>query len=171
MIRKLLILSILVGILVSGCSPIEITEAEKRYCNQNSDCVWAVEPSCCWCPEPYNQEIVKKDDRLVLYKKGENYSSFITRDCSGILCSPCAPITELECVNHRCQKCMRENGSIWSSSKRLGPRCCGGLTQIAYVVKKHKEWSTNTDLAFCTKSGDGICKEPENIKNCPEDCH
>lgn len=155
----------------------KLTEETKKGCEKDSDCVWAFRPnSCCDCPQIYNKKIVDADNELVMYEKGKDYSSLRTIDCTGIQCSPCAPLTEVECVNNQCQKCVGEGGSINtmpgpSGEIIIGPRCCGGLTQITmWILESPGGYILQTDGAFCTKCGDGICKEPENSKNCPDDC-
>ena len=51
------------------------------------------------------------------------------------------------------------------------PPCCEGFTKIANAVPYDGEYIAPTDgSALCTKCGDGICKSPENICNCPKDC-
>ncbi len=51
------------------------------------------------------------------------------------------------------------------------PSCCEGLTQIANAISYNEGCVAPTDgSALCTKCGDGICKSPENICNCPKDC-
>ncbi len=54
-----------------------------------------------------------------------------------------------------------------------GYECCNGLTAIG-CEKQADDGScplgTCVGAVYCTKCGDGICKEPENRCNCPGDC-
>jgi|SRR3989344_2099511 len=44
------------------------------YCEQDSDCVWGVNPySCCVQPIPMNKDVIDVDEKLVLYEEGVDY--------------------------------------------------------------------------------------------------
>ncbi len=81
-------------------------------------------------------------------------------------------------------ECIEEGGKGIGSPYEV---CCEGLTKIKSVSPFSRDpecvdyngcplFPTPTEcLMFggsivCTKCGDGICKDPENICNCPEDC-
>ena len=88
-----------------------------------------------------------------------------------ILTSGCIKIESRE-KQEEPVKCIGEGRSM-SGEPPLGktsPRCCEGLTPIKHITRGDKKWFTLAGASFCTKCGDGVCKEPENIKNCPEDC-
>ena len=88
----------------------ELTEETRRYCEPDSDCVWAFRlDSCCSCPNIYGKDFVNSDNGLVMYETGKDYSSLITVDCSGVYCAPCAPVTELVCINNKCEKKVSES--------------------------------------------------------------
>ena len=71
------------------------------------------------------------------------------------------------------KECIAEGGSTapeLDTKGNISPRCCEGLTPITHIKEEDGEWFTLAGSSFCTKCGDGICGNPENIKNCPEDC-
>jgi len=109
MVKKLMVLLILIIFFIYGCDQIvrekTVSEESKKYCEQDSDCVWAFSlNSCCSCPKIYNKEFVDSNNEFVMYEIGKDYSSLITVDCSGIVCGPCAPMSDLECTNNKCKR-------------------------------------------------------------------
>lgn len=81
----------------------ELTIYTIRYCEEDSDCVWAFNSNeCCSCPGVYNRNILETEFKeLVIYEKGKDYG---TIDCKDVACSPCGPITELGCIDNQCKK-------------------------------------------------------------------
>lgn len=95
-------------------------DSEEKYCGIDEGCVWAFNPyTCCDCPRIYNKEIVDAEDDLVIYEKGKDYSLLRTADCTEIACSPCVPITELECVDNECVKIEIEEKKYYDWNARL----------------------------------------------------
>ncbi len=76
-----------------------------RYntCKTDSDCVVAIDTSdCCDCPSVYFKKQVDSDPALMEYEHGRDYSSFITADCSDIMCELCKPAYKAICHNGNC---------------------------------------------------------------------
>jgi len=72
--------------------------------------------------------------------------------------------------------CIQQNISCIGEGESLGPVipnntnfCCPGLKQIPAISPANCQPLLGT-RGYCTKCGDGICKSPENLCNCPEDC-
>jgi len=173
----LFIIILVIGI--SGCVPLESgKEPDFHYCEKDSDCklvIWTGE--CRYCPSCRNFKI--EDEEVIAVNR--EWDSGCPPMPEDLVCIACVdsigfdPEKDVTCINNRCQKCVGEGGSINTmpgpSGEILGPRCCEGLTQIAmWILESPEKYILQTDGAFCTKCGDGVCKEPENIKNCPEDC-
>ncbi len=82
-------------------------------------------------------------------------------DCDGVVDNGCDP------------KCIPEGGS--GAVVPDSPQCCLGLVAIP-CDKSNIDPAGNVACMscdgafFCTKCGDGVCKEPENVCNCPADC-
>lgn len=77
-----------------------------------------------------------------------------------------------------CSDCVKEGesngGGISPSSDTR--KCCGGLTSVysglLYNNNTGKCEDSFTDGPnICIKCGDGICRDKENICNCPQDCN
>ena len=80
---------------------------ERDYCEQDSDCVLAVNPySCCIEPIPMNKNVVEVDEELVVYDKLFDYSLYETKeDCDKINCPTSLIISldvDLTCFNNKC---------------------------------------------------------------------
>lgn len=137
----------------------EITEETKKYCKQNSDCVWAIRPdACCYCPEIYNNDFINFDSELVIYEEGKDYSLFRTADCSRVACAPCAGVSELECVNNQCQRKKEIETEEWVHDIFYNSQCYNankekfGTSEISFkieqiknvsVIKTHKIYKTD----------------------------
>ncbi|MFC1756369.1 hypothetical protein ACFLY1_00275 [Patescibacteria group bacterium] len=58
--------------------------------------------------------------------------------------------------------CIGEGKKFWTRTQRPDSKqCCAGLSEIT---------TGRLDEAYCTKCGDGICKNPETAIGCPVDC-
>jgi len=140
---------------------------------------------------PLNQECREGEVEYVSCSKGFTENKWISRKCVNgkwieyayayMTGQPCPPCTckdnsvckeGYSCINGKCISvvinCIPEGGH--------GPivpmvSCCEGLTPICNVSDKTGEcrYRCVGDF-FCTKCGDGICKDPENKCNCPKDC-
>ncbi|MBI2110484.1 hypothetical protein HYT51_01770 [Candidatus Woesearchaeota archaeon] len=150
---------------------------DKKYCEQDSDCVWGFRTdTCCSCPKVYNMETVEKDKAIIFYEEGKDYSSVKNLDCSNIWCAPCGPyrwITKLQCLNNECHSCIPEGGGInpipvLAGDYKVHSNCCEGWTPVTlpYVEGGKKLLG----ITWCIKCGDGLCRGEENNENCPEDC-
>jgi hypothetical protein len=74
-----------------------------KTCKTDSDCVIAIDISdCCDCPSVYFRKQVDSEPTLMEYESGKDYSSFITADCSKVMCSPCKPAYKAICHNGNC---------------------------------------------------------------------
>lgn len=167
----------------------ELTSYTIKYCEEDYDCIWAFNPNeCCSCPMVYNRNILKTEFKeLVIYEKDKNYPEI---DCKGVSCFPCAPITELKCINNQCIKdiekiiekedCAKE-GEIFHPfhTSETPEKCCSGLTEwIAgmdtrisienecYVTKL----VAGAPFGICINCGNGVCEKREDFCNCPQDC-
>jgi len=126
MVNKLLVLLILVGILVNGCSPIEITEADKKYCEKDSDCGFQLD--CC-CYEAINKEFITD----------------VTCDMKGIQCVPCFYSAErhsVKCVDNECKFVLKEEkivkiGKNVDFPKSSQPYTSYELESITSIVDKN----------------------------------
>lgn len=71
-------------------------------------------------------------------------------------------------------ECIKEGELIGTMPVPEGmtrPECCEGLVEIGAIDETEMGTMVMTDVNYCTNCGDGICKSPENVYNCPEDCH
>ncbi len=77
--------------------------------------------------------------------------------------------------------CIDEGNSLGAVVPDNHNICCEGLTRIATIEPKGETCIINGTCTkqcityvgnegYCTKCGDGLCKDPENFCNCPEDC-
>jgi len=64
------------------------------------------------------------------------------------------------------ENCAGEGKAIYSETSKIRS-CCPELKTISKI---DEEGNRFYDVAFCTKCGDGDCKNPENKYNCVEDC-
>jgi hypothetical protein len=70
------------------------------------------------------------------------------------------------CINASCIGEGQSLGPVVPENKNV---CCPGLTAIGAYSPANCQPMLGT-YGYCTKCGDGVCKEPENICNCPADC-
>ena len=71
--------------------------------------------------------------------------------------------TKIDIVEENKAFCYGEGEQISTMPLEGGgmpPDCCEGLKKIMAGI----------DIAYCTKCGDSVCKDPEKEFNCPEDC-
>jgi len=70
--------------------------------------------------------------------------------------------------------CAKEGEIINTWSGGRNDRCCRGLKQKFFYEERYQDnkvdFILQTDIAVCTKCGDGICGIGENIRNCEKDC-
>ncbi|MBW2991408.1 hypothetical protein KY348_06940 [Candidatus Woesearchaeota archaeon] len=82
-------------------------------------------------------------------------------------CAQISTITgEISYISHCCcmekPACAKEGEKV-NKNPGMGPtdgQCCEGLTEIM----------VSRSYSVCVNCGDGVCKSPENAKNCPQDC-
>jgi hypothetical protein len=89
--------------------------------------------------------------------------------------SPSPSVYFYECPNG-CKEGACINASCIGEGQSLGPVipenknvCCPGLTAISAISPVNCQPMLGT-YGYCTRCGDGVCKEPENACNCPADC-
>ena len=75
---------------------------EENYCEADEDCVIAVNPNgCCHCPIPMNRNVVDIDGDYEIYDENKDYKS-LDETCARVFCAPCAPVSEILCINNKC---------------------------------------------------------------------
>jgi|GEM_PF-3997194 len=93
-----------------------------------------------------------------------NLTGWSCIDCGDDVCSsaenPC------NCPEDCNVSCVGEGGTTYGEAPVVVP-CCEGLTTISAITDSGDRIY---DTAYCTKCGDGDCKSPENMYNCPADC-
>jgi len=141
-------------------------EIEKDYCEQDSDCVWAVRPNeCCICPSIYNQKIVDADRGLVAYEQGKDYSLFRTNECVDINCVPCNPtVRELKCINNKCasvEKPPYEN--YCETNNDCVPNAC---CHPSFLVNKYYTPDCSGSRSICT----AVCSGPLDCRSWEPTC-
>jgi len=72
------------------------------------------------------------------------------------------------CVQNSVTNTCAKEGGLIGSAPNASTSCCEGLTGISMQTSAEL---VPMDSLYCTKCGDGICKEPENKYNCPKDCN
>lgn len=81
----------------------KLTHETQIHCEQDSDCVFAINPNnCCYCPQIYNKDVVDSYSELVIYEEGKDYSEFRDIDCSGVFCAACMGPSNLTCFYNEC---------------------------------------------------------------------
>jgi len=63
-------------------------------------------------------------------------------------------------------RCVQEGGESYGEAPVV-LQCCPGLMSIGAIDDNGER---TYDVAYCTKCGNGTCKDPENQYNCPTDC-
>ena len=146
-----------------------IIQDEWKRCNDNSDCI-ETQKTCCDCHNGGEQAAINR-------KYLSDWEDIIKNRCQNIDCialENCQKDKTI-CKNNKCEFtmgtemskeeiCVKEGEMILitpTSTETIVVKCCGGLRQII---------SDTASYSYCTNCGDGICREPEAIYNCPEDC-
>ncbi len=125
----------------------------------------------------FSSEILDKGPKLVVEYEGQS----ILQDCeeAGGTCifnwQKCDGHvdTNLNCgfLKKCCVNCVGEGGSLGAVTPENNKVCCPGLTHILPSFPSQGGCKVLSGVrGYCTKCGDGVCKEPENECNCPDDC-
>ena len=85
------------------------------YCEEDRDCVLAVNPSnCCACPISMNKDVVELDEDFVMYEAGRDYSSYNEgRElCSRVECAACVNPSQIKCLDNKCVAGVIDNENL-----------------------------------------------------------
>ncbi len=166
-------------------TPVEIDE--RRVCTLDQDCVLVMGKRPCGCPTAINSEF------LEVWNK-EVEESIAAAEESGIQpsCAPCIyhpDESESICKENVCKLTQKitpaegctEEGGTYQGFPGGENKCCEGLSTVLTMIEgkidgdligciqpaliSGKEYSHT-----CIKSGDGICKEWENVCTSQDDC-
>ena len=148
-----------------------IIPIEWKICEENSDCI-ETQPDCCGCTGGGRQIAINKKF-ISRWKENIKNACWNIGCIAAFTCKPGHPA----CVNKLCnyievseEDCIKENKSYQITDQPYV--CCSGLKAISCDVpdEQGKCQKECIETIYCTACGNGICKEPENICNCPEDC-
>ena len=82
----------------------KLEQREVNQCNQDSDCVLAVRlDKCCSCPQAALRTEIVKDENLVEYEFGKDYSKEKKVDCQDVVCVPCVFWNKAICEAGKCK--------------------------------------------------------------------
>ncbi len=140
-----------------------------KACSYDSDCA-ETQKACCDCHNGGEQGAINRQ-----YLNG--WKDIIKNKCQSIDCISLENCMsgKVICENNKCEFamrtemsgeeiCIKDGGMILitpTSTETTAVKCCRGLKQII---------SDKASYNYCTNCGDGICREPESVYNCPEDC-
>ncbi len=103
----------------------------------------------------------------ILFKCNTIGEWVVYKDCGGEgLCDTNGLTAKCKSVN-----CIKEGGYLGALVPSNTNVCCPKLTEIpASSLIKGICQTTAGSRGYCTKCGNGVCKPPENVCNCPSDC-
>lgn len=146
-----------------------IIQDEWKRCNDNSDCT-ETQKACCSCYNGGEQTAINRNYL-------DDWNDLLENRCQNIDCMAVenCQLGKVICENNRCEFamgteksgeeiCVKEGEMILitpTSTETIAVKCCRGLRQII---------SDTASYNYCTNCGDGICRQPEAVYNCPEDC-